>query len=303
VHGAKNEAKAQSVGALKEIRMNVIRRGLLGFMGALLMTGSSHADSPGPSSSRQGVASKAQRSSVKPRHVLCFLGGAHELARLSDAASAAIDVFAAGFSVDHIYSQDGPDQRMSRSFEVSWDRVQPSAWSKSDEGAVANHKSVLYVLGPPMTSETAVTVSAVALLLVDKIIKAGAIAVKGESAGVAHGLVRWQELVLQGSSALKSDDDFALRRTCRLAFAKRPLASEDYLESVGFHLVGLPEVYVSMSHRSEREAVAVMDAVADEIARRGLEPALKARGASLSFASSYAEDDFKFNPFGIVKLI
>jgi hypothetical protein len=153
-----------------------------------------------------------------------------------------------------------------------------------------------------MTSETAVTVSAVALLLVDKIIKAGAIAVKGESAGVADGLVRWQELVLQGSSALKSDDDFALRRTCRLAFAKRPLASEDYLESVGFHLVGLPEVYVSMSHRSEREAVAVMDTVADEIARRGLEPTLKARGASLSFASSYAEDDFKFNPFGIVKL-
>jgi hypothetical protein len=153
-----------------------------------------------------------------------------------------------------------------------------------------------------MKPDTAVTISAGALLLVDSLIKAGTIAAKGESAGVAHGLARWRELVLQGASALKSDDDVALSRTCRLAFAKRPLASEDYLESVGFHLVGLPEVYVPKSHGSEREAVALMDAVADEITQRGLEPTLKERGASLSFASTYAEDDFKFNPFGIVRL-
>ncbi len=146
------------------------------------------------------------------------------------------------------------------------------------------------------------TVSAGALLLVDSLIRAGAIAVKGESAGVAHGLARWNELVLQGGQALKSDDDFALSRICRLAFAKRPLALEDYLESVGFHLVGLPEVYVPKSHGSEREAVALMDAVADEITQSGLASTLKERAATLTFASTYAEDDFKFNPYGIVKL-
>ena len=91
-------------------------------------------------------------------------------------------------------------------------------------------------------------------------------------------------------------------RICRLAFAKRPLASDDYLESVGFHLAGLPDVYVPKSRRSEREAVALMDAVADEIARRGVEATLKSRRAKLSFEQDYAEDDFKFNPYGIVKL-
>jgi hypothetical protein len=101
---------------------------------------------------------------------------------------------------------------------------------------------------------------------------------------------------------LKSDDEFLLRRTCRLGFAKRPLAAENYLQSVGFHLVGQPEVYVPRSHGSERESVAVMDAVADEIAQNGLEPTLKNRSASLSFVSIYAEDDFKFNPYGIVEL-
>lgn len=276
--------------------MNAVRRGLLGFMGALLMAGPSQAVGQKP-------AAKARRSTVTPRHVLCFLGGANALAPLSDAASATIREVATGFTIDHTYSQDKPDSRMSRSFGVSWDRVQPNAWSSADEAAVEKHQSVLYVLGPPMTAETAIVVSAGALMLVHKVIKAGATAVKGESAGVAHGLARWNELVLEAGAALKSDDGFALGRICRLAFAKRPLDSGDYLESVGFHLVGLPEVYVPKSRRSEREAVALMDTVADEIARHGVEATLKSRRAKLSFESDYAEGDFKFNPYGIVRLL
>ena len=123
---------------------------------------------------------------------------------------------------------------MSQSFDVCWDRVHPGAWLESDEEAVENHGSVLYVLGPPMTSDTAVKVSAAALLLVDELIKAGSIAVKGESAGIAHGLERWRALALEGISALKSGDDFALSRTCRLAFAKRPLASKTILKVWAF---------------------------------------------------------------------
>jgi len=271
--------------------MNAVRRGLLELMGSLLMAGPSDAANP-----------KAQRSNVKPRHVLCFLGGANALAPLSDAASAAIREVATGFEIDRTYSQDKPDPRMSRSFGVSWDRVQPNARTDADEAAVEGHQSVLYVLGPRMTPENATVVSAGALMLIHQVIKAGATAAKGESAGVAHGLARWNELILQASAALKSDDDFALRRVCRLAFAKQPLASDDYLESVGFHLAGLPEVYVPKSRGNEREAVAIMDAVADEIARHGVEATLKSRRAKLSFESDYAEGDFKFNPYGIVKL-
>ena len=92
------------------------------------------------------------------------------------------------------------------------------------------------------------------------------------------------------------------RTSRRLAFTKRPLAAEVYLESVGFHLVGLPEVYIPKSRGTDREVSALMDTVADEIARNGLEPTLKARGARLFFDTDFAEDDFKFNPYGIVKL-
>jgi hypothetical protein len=237
---------------------------------------------------------------VKPRHVLCFLGGEHGLAGLANAASAAIDKFATGFSIDHTYSLDESYPRMSRSFEVCWDRVQANAWTSADEEAVANHKSVLYVLGPPMTADTSVTISTAALFLVDSLMTAGAVAVKGESAGVAHGLARWRQLAHLGGAALKSDDHAALSRVCRLAFAKRPLESEKYIESVGFHLVGLPEIYLAKIDEKEMDAVTVMDAVADELTEKTLEAVLRDRKATLSFASAYKTDDFKFNPYGIV---
>jgi hypothetical protein len=239
---------------------------------------------------------------AKPRHVLCLLGRKGNRKRLAEAARQAIDDFAAGFSVDHTYSREGPDGRMSRSFGVSWDRVEPNAWTPADEEAVENHGSVLYVLGPPMTQDAAVGVSATALRLIERLIEAGATAVKGESAGVAHGLARWRQLDLQARSAAKSDDHLALGRACRIAFAKRPLSSEKFLESVGFHLVGLPEVYVARTHGSARAAVAAMDAVADELKQRDLKDVLRDRRATLSFESDYKPGDFKFNPYGIVYL-
>jgi hypothetical protein len=241
-------------------------------------------------------------SPVKPRHVLCFLGRERSLKRLSEAAQDAINDFATGFAVDRTYSRESPDGRMRRSFGVSWDRVEPNAWTPADEKAVENHGSVLYVLGPPMTQDAAVGVSAAALLLVERLIEAGATAVKGESAGIAHGLARWRQLNLQARNAAKSGDHGALAGACRVAFAKRPLASEKFLESVGFHLVGLPEVYVARTYGSDRAAVAAMDAVADELKQRDLKDVLRDRRATLSFESDYKSDDFKFNPYGIVYL-
>ena len=129
-------------------------------------------------------------------------------------------------------------------------------------------------------------------MLVEAAIKAGAVAAKGESAGVAHGLARWRDLIELGRAALKSGDDAALSRVCRLAFAKRPLSAEKHLESVGFHLVGLPEIYVAKAYGSEREAVAMIDSVADDMAKRSVDTVLRERRATSSCASSYEADDF-----------
>ncbi|WP_434734183.1 hypothetical protein NL154_24290 (plasmid) [Rhizobium sp. YTUHZ044] len=277
--------------------MHILRRALLGSLWAMVGWKPSFAIDTSPETIAQEEA-----SSVTPRHVLCFLGRDRDLSRLSEAAAKAIRDFATGFSVDKDYSQAEPDDRMSRSFDVCWDRVEPDAWNETDEKAVADHQSVLYVLGPSMTQADTIKVSMTALRLVEQLIDAGAVAVKGESAGIAHGLDRWRVLIGQGAEAQKAGDPLAQQRVGRLAFAKRPLSARGYLESVGFHLVGLPEVYVPETVGSERQVVAIMDAVAGEIGKQGLDATLKARGASLSFDSTYDVDEFKFNPYGIVKL-
>jgi hypothetical protein len=150
-----------------------------------------------------------------------------------------------------------------------------------------------------MEAAEAPAVSLVALRLVGRLLQAGATAAKGESAGIAHGIARWRQLAREAEGA----EPGAATRACRLAFAKRPLTDGDYLYSVGFHLVGLPEVFVSSSSSMDELALSTMiDGVADEMTADGVEAVVARYGAELKVIDEYEEDDFKYNPFGRVYL-
>lgn len=275
--------------------MDPVRRHLLKAAGLLIATRAFAGDQQ---------ATNMQPSSVKPRHVLCFLGKDGSLLQPPKTVAKTIADF--GFEIDRTYSQAKPDPRMERSFGVCWDRVVPKAWSASDEAAVANHKSVLYVRSPPIEQPKLAAGSAAALLIVDEMFDAGAIAAKGESAGIAHGVARWRSLADQARKGSMTSQGLrmtpAVTRACRLAFAKRPLAGDRYYETVGHHLVGLPEVYVAKSRGSDRDAVKLMDEIADAMAERGIETTLQDRKLALTREQDYAEDDLKFNPYGIIRI-
>lgn len=64
-----------------------------------------------------------QPSSVKPRHVLCFLGKDDSLLQPPKAVARTIADF--NFEIDRTYSQAKPDPHMERSFGVCWDRFFP----------------------------------------------------------------------------------------------------------------------------------------------------------------------------------
>lgn len=287
--------------------MNSGRRGVLAFLGSLVLG----APSLGKAASKSSAFAES-RSEYKPRHVLCFLGTEKGLTALQQSARTAVDTFAADFSIDEEYSQDEPDDRMERSFNVCWDRVDPDTYQEADEEAVAGHGSVLYVLGPSMDAENAVMISATALQFVQHMLDHGAIAVKGESAGVAHGARRWKELFEQSRSDAASGDLLALARTCRLAFARRPIGDDaNGMASVGFHLVGLPDVEVSFIRKDESlpstnpeqlKIAALMDDIADQMARDGVETTVTAHRATLSNDMRYEDDSYKFNPFGVVSI-
>ena len=287
--------------------MNSGRRGVLAFLGGLVLARPSLRAASG-----KPAAFAESRSEYKPRHILCFLGAENGLAALQKSARAAIDDFAPDFSLDDDYSQDEADDRMERSFNVCWDRVDPDAYQPEDEAAVAAHGSVLYVLGPSMDAETAVKTSAKALGFVQHMLDHGAIAVKGESAGVAHGARRWKQLYEQSRGEAAADDGMALARTCRLAFSRRPIGDDaEGMTSVGFHLIGLPDLQVRFTKKDQNQPstnaeqlkiAALIDDVAEQMAREGVEATLKSRRATLSDDTRYEEDEYKFNPFGVVSV-
>lgn len=47
---------------------------------------------------------------------------------------------------------------------------------------------------------------------------------------------------------------------------------------------------------------ALMDDVAEQMAREGVEATLKGRRASLADDTRYEEDEYKFNPFGVATI-
>ncbi|MER8762171.1 MULTISPECIES: hypothetical protein [unclassified Mesorhizobium] len=239
-------------------------------------------------------------SEFQPRHVLCMLGRQGGYSELCRSVQSAIDNFAPGFEIDTHFSQDAPDDRMVESFDVSWDRVHKGGRTKEDQAAVHEHGCVIYVLGPHMDIESTVGTSAIALHLIVHALNSDAIAAKGESAGIAHGAARWKQL---GRDAENAEDGPSLARTCRLAFSKRPLSDGKFLCSVGFHLVGLPEVFAPRS-LSDDELVlsSIIDRVADEMFTEGVGLSLVRNNGILLPIEAYEEDDFKFNPYGAVYL-
>jgi hypothetical protein len=237
---------------------------------------------------------------ILPRHVLCLLASTDDYPRLMEACEKRIAAFGGGFEIDREYSENGADDRMSRAFEVSWDRVHPEAYADADIAAVESHGGVIYLLSSPLRPGTYLEQSAIALELVAPLFDEGLSALKGETAGVAHGIARWRSLAAQAAAASAAGDRFALASACRLAWTRRPISSDGWLESVGNHLIGLPEVAVDDDLGSAVELSFAMDAISDHLFRYGVEATLPLVRGELHFSSDHDEDDLKFNPYGMV---
>ncbi len=83
------------------------------------------------------------------------------------------------------------------------------------------------------------------------------------------------------------------------------------MASVGNHLVGLPDILVTFIRKDDRQPstndeqlaiAALIDEIGDQMAREGVDAAVAARHATLSDDTRYDEDEYKFNPFGVVTI-
>ena len=56
------------------------------------------------------------------------------------------------------------------------------------------------------------------------------------------------------------------------------------------------------TNAEQLKIAALIDDIAEQMAREGVEATLKGRRASLADDTRYEEDEYKFNPFGVVSV-
>jgi hypothetical protein len=235
--------------------------------------------------------------SIQPRHVLCILHHA-------DLPLAAVCARFPGFEIDTEFSLREHDPRMPESFRVCADRIVPSM-SPEDVAAIAAHTAVSYVLSPHLTQEDAFDNSRRALDLIAAAFAAGALAVKGESSGIAHGRNRWLGLAQNA----KEEPEGALVK----AWVRYPIATSAVFYSVGMHLLGWPDVEIVQGERPEDELVDGMSAFLFYLAVDRPDDLESGHGFRVSQdaprfliskvdADHHELDSFKYNPFGYWRL-
>jgi hypothetical protein len=240
---------------------------------------------------------------IKPRHIMCFLGNWKSI----EEVNIVVKALGKGFELDREFSIMKNDDRMKKAFEASADRVSPSMQA-DDWTAIEKHTAVAYILSPPIDREKSVQIAVQAMVMMSNMLRAGkAVALKHDTAGLAHGKTRWLE-ILDKARASKGQDVFAPMIE---ATVRRPIADKQALYSCGAQLLGVRDVEI-VGEKDERKAAQMIDqlinaqlragynAPAPEAMRLGMSG--KAATIAVTRTKRYEEDDFFYNPYGYLRV-
>jgi hypothetical protein len=145
--------------------------------------------------------------------------------------------------------------------------------------------------------------------MIAMLFQGGAIAIKGESAGIAHGRTRWLEL----SAKAASEQPLERSRALMSAWVRRPLMDEDVVYSCGMHLLGERDVEIPATV-GLAAAIDWIDALeiyllAEKPARgihegEGFRQVEGGERREMRFTECrrWEPDDFRYNPYGYVRL-
>jgi hypothetical protein len=236
-----------------------------------------------------------------PKLILCILGDAD----LETRCRHLLD----GEGIEHEWRER--DDRMESAFPASVCRCDPSLMA-DDFARIVEHSRVLYLLSPNFTAEDGPNVGRRFLCLGRRLLEAGALAMKCESSGIAHGRARWHELARDAEGA---DSWTALVR----GYVQLPIWNGEDYHTCGLHLLGQPDLIVSGSVLREASdptrdpawtAVDLFRIFANYLLAE-CTPGRFASGHTFSpdaasprfrvfweDCTGYEEDEFFFNPFG-----
>lgn len=223
------------------------------------------------------------------------------------------------------YNFEERDTRMESAFLNVESCSRPSL-KRDDLLVIGNHSLVLYIASNGYPKVSAFRASAWFLLFGCKLLEAGAVAMKCESSGIAHSKGRWLSIaeVCRRNFSKAPDKQFdaavvGLYNGLFEAFVQYPIASKTDYWSCGMHLLGHPDVIISIdlvnqslsrSDSALTDVAYLFNAFCFYILGGSVDTHFESGGtfhADSEFPSfkvtweacdGYAPDDIHFNPYG-----
>jgi len=212
------------------------------------------------------------------------------------------------------------DPRMAKAFAASRCSVRRSL-SDEDVEAIAQHTTVLYVLSDNFTFVEAAATSRAFLKLGCELLDAGALGVKCEASGIAHSPSFWRKLAGDAAKSgdIKTRPNLDFWWAAYVGYVQLPIQSNTDFYSCGMHVLGQPDMIVSLSLISEGivdknlaayEAVELFDGfglyLLAECDERGftsghtfrLNADSKRYRVLWEQCTGYDKDEFFYNPYG-----
>jgi hypothetical protein len=236
-----------------------------------------------------------------PKIVLCVPGGGDLRERCEPILSAA--------KIEYEYR--GHDPTLVQAFRYS--SVITRCFTQEDFERIGAHTTILFVLSKNVVAAEAPEVARSFVKLGWQLLEAGGIAIKCESAGVSHSPARWKSFYENAESGDQ------LWWALFNAYVVLPIGTEEEVYSCGMHLLGAPDLIISMAviQNSVMEGESALTA-AERLLRIFAIYLLSecpvgtfASGHTFSIdaqspryrllwepCTGYEEDDLFFNPFG-----
>ncbi|BBT17112.1 hypothetical protein WP8S17C03_31610 [Metapseudomonas otitidis] len=208
------------------------------------------------------------------------------------------------FRLDEAFSELEHDDRMPRSYRICADRTEPSM-TEEDEAAIEAHTATAYFVMPRIHHErTRIVAAMAAARALGRLIEQGLVtAAKVETAGLAHGLARWKELIDALEASVEARDQRRMLLTLYRLFVRKPIGHENLLYTCGMQHLGLPDFVIRFAEDEEVDLEAQEAAVARFeqafLAAFGVEPAAEPSSPYLARPDfGYELGDIRHNPFG-----
>ena len=188
-------------------------------------------------------AVQSSKNYYLPKIVMCLLGHLDSKPELEEMLIQA--------NVDYEFGER--DARMEAAFKGVEFGTRPSL-KREDFEQIADHSVVLYILSAGYPKASAFRASAWFLLFACKLLEAGAVALKCESSGIAHSRARWLALADTCKRNFSSQPErdlgdavAGLYTSLFDAYVQYPIASKKDYWSCGMHLLGRPDVIISIA--------------------------------------------------------